>query len=221
MLEMLVTTMASPLAADIMKALSRARSKGSTQLQVGSETVQMSPEAQEALSRLIKELGIVNRKEPTTHPITEALPQLRPSQEPEVPAELGGALLTFRMESFRRMRQRLDRVFKVNLTLAIVLFVVLIGGVSAAISTAIIGSATWAAAFGGVSVADLLGIYLLKPIQEIRKTNIMSQRLEMIVLQVHERLEACAGQEDWEKRYACQKAVFESIRADFKALDFK
>jgi hypothetical protein len=108
--------------------------------------------------------------------------------------------------------------FRLSVGLALALAFILFGGIAAAIVSGLVGHAVWSAAFGGVSVADLLGVYAYKPLTAISEAALASQRLEIIHARLANQLKACAEQPDLDKRIRCQTSVWNAIQKEMSAM---
>lgn len=135
-------------------------------------------------------------------------------------AEVGGALLAMSADAvFRDARRRIDLVFKLNLGVAIVLAVILVGGIGGAVVSAVfLGKTVWAVVFGGISAGDLIGAYALKPLTAINSAIIATQRLEAVHLRMSQQLRACGAHENLDERIRCQTVVWEAIQKDLATL---
>lgn len=141
--------------------------------------------------------------------------------ESERQTEMMGALaLAIDPKSvFRDARRRIDLVFRLNLGLAIALAIILLGGIVGAIVCAIfLNKGIWALAFGGVSVADLIGVYAFKPLTAINSALVGTQRLDSVYLRLQEQLKACAEHTDLQERIRCQTIVWEAMQRELATL---
>jgi hypothetical protein len=77
---------------------------------------------------------------------------------------------------------------------------------------------TWSFAFGGISAADLLGVYVFKPLSAINASLLGTQRLEMLQLRLSQQLITCAQHEKLERRIECQTLVWDSIQKELSLL---
>jgi hypothetical protein len=110
-------------------------------------------------------------------------------------------------------------VFRLNLGVAIILAIILLGGIAAAVFSAVfLRNSIWSVVFGGVSVADLLGIYVWKPLSVINASLLATQRLEMLQLRLSQQLSTCAQHRNLEERITCQTVVWESIQKELAIL---
>ena len=137
-------------------------------------------------------------------------------EELSLQRDIGAIALSISSESvFRSARRRIDLVFRINLALAITLAVILIGGIAGAIVSALVfGNSSWAIVFGGVSVADIIGVLAFKPLKEINRALIATQRLDILHLSLQKRLELCDQHKTLEGRFRCQTEVWEAIQAE-------
>ncbi|MDQ3812649.1 MAG: hypothetical protein M3347_01705 [Armatimonadota bacterium] len=135
-------------------------------------------------------------------------------------AEIGGAALAISSDSvFRDARRRINLVFMFNLGLSIVLAVILLAGVAGAVASAVfLKQNTWAAIFGGVSAADLLGLYIFKPLVAVNSAIVAAQRMDLLHLRMYEQLKTCQGHEVLAERIACQTVVWKEIQEELSKL---
>ena len=116
-------------------------------------------------------------------------------------------------------RRRIDLVFKINLAIAIALAVILIGGLTACVFSAVVlDKGTWALVFGGISAADLLGVYMFKPLDAVNSAVVATQRLDTIHLRLREQLSACLQHKNITDRIACQTSVWDAIQSELASL---
>jgi len=101
---------------------------------------------------------------------------------------------------------------------SIALAVILLGAASAAIVLGILGENAWAAVAGGVTMADLLGVLIYKPLAAINRSLVATQRIDIVHLAARERLRAIPDIQNPEKRVAAAKSVWEEIKADLQGL---
>lgn len=120
---------------------------------------------------------------------------------------------------FRDARRRIDLVFKLNLGVAIILALILLLGLGGAVVSAVfLGRDIWAMVFGGVAMADIIGLFIFKPLTAINAAIIASQRLDVIHLRVREQLTLCNEHADLERRIKCQSKVWDTMQREFAAL---
>lgn len=189
-----------------------------------SNTKEVSPEMVETLRRFVE-----SQKETSDDPLTlsrKAVLHLTPEETERLTVEstpsvqVGATILAISPDQvFRDARKRIDLVFKLNLGLAIVLAVILLGGIAGAVISAVFFEKTiWALVFGGISVGDVIGAYALKPLTAINAAIIGAQRLEAIHLRLSEQLKACSEHLDLEQRIRCQTTVWQAIQHDLSTL---
>ncbi len=130
--------------------------------------------------------------------------------------DIGAIALSISSESVLfSARRRIELVFRINLALAIALAVIFMGGIAGAIVSALaFGNSSWILVFGGVSAADILGVLAFKPLKEIHKALIATQRLDILHLSLQKQLELCDQHKDLEDRFRCQTKVWEAIQAE-------
>ena len=120
---------------------------------------------------------------------------------------------------FRDARRRIELVFKINLAVAIVLAVILLIGIGGAVFSAVfLQRDVWTIAFGGVSVADLIGLYAFKPLTAINSAIVASQRLDATHLRLREQLQSCDEHKALKDRIECQSAVWDTIQKELASL---
>lgn len=232
----LASAMTSALAASAQKILPVLREyvekkkQGKVTLQIGnqqlelSNTKEVSPETIETLRKFLE-----SRRDTSADPLAlsrEAVLQLSPDETERrrslttPPTEVGATVLAISSDAvFRDARKRIDLVFKLNLALAIILAVILLGGIAGAIISAVFFEKTiWTLVFGGMSVADVIGVYALKPLTAINAAVIATQRLEAIHLRLSEQLKVCAEHEKLDDKIKCQTTVWEAIEHDLSTL---
>jgi hypothetical protein len=212
----------------VLKEYLERKKQGSIEIhdqQIGiSHTNEVSPEVVENLRRFLESQNWSSDDSVTLS--RKAILQLAPAEterrrlEATPPAEVGAAVLAISPDVvFRDARKRIDLVFKLNLGLAIILAVILLGGIAGAVISAVFfEKAIWALVFGGLSVGDVIGAYALKPLTAINAAIISTQRLEAIHLRLSEQLKACADHSNLNERIKCQTAVWEAIQHDLSTL---
>ncbi len=201
-------------------------------VQMGDKVVELSsldPDDQEKLVRTFLDRieraedaeGLASvRQQPEQAPKDRSrVPSAAALKEPAtVPSSVAGASLTFAPEVFSDARRRIALMFKVNIVLSVVLGVILIGALIACIVLAVSGRTAWSVIFGGVSAADVLGIYMFKPLSAVSNTVVASQRLEVIHLRLQEQLRSCGDIDDVDRRIECQTKVWDVIQRELAAL---
>ncbi len=94
---------------------------------------------------------------------------------------------------FRDARKRTSLVFQLNLGFAIILGIILLAGIGGSLYAALVlGKSTWATAFGGISAADLIGVYAFKPLTAINAALVSATRLDNMQLRLKTQLEQCS-----------------------------
>jgi hypothetical protein len=131
---------------------------------------------------------------------------------------VGGVALTWSAEFFEKARERIALVFKLNVALAVSLAAILLAAIAAAVVTGLQGKDTLALIFGGASLVDIAGVFILKPVSAITGAVVASQRLEVIHMRLLHQLQSCAAYTDLEKRLNCQTAVWNTIQEDLTAM---
>jgi hypothetical protein len=135
-----------------------------------------------------------------------------------VTSEVGGAALTWSAEFFDKARSRIALVFRLNIILSVTLAAILLAAIAAAVVTGLQGKNTWALIFGGVSVVDIAGVFVLRPLSAITGAVIASQRLEVIHMRLLHQLQSCAAHSDLDKRLKCQTNVWNTIQRELTAM---
>ena len=140
---------------------------------------------------------------------------------PPAPArEVGSIALAFSPESvFGEARRRIRLVFRLNLGITVALALILLGGISGSVILGgLLEQSKWALIFGGVSVADLLGVYAFKPLKAIYEALFATQRLDTVHLRLYEQLRSCTEHENLSERINCQTQVWEAIQRELTAI---
>ncbi len=121
---------------------------------------------------------------------------------------------------FSDARQRIERVFRLNVILLLTLALLLLVGIGGAIYSALfLDQNTWTLVFGGVAVADLIGIYVFKPITAINRALVSTQQLDMLYLRLREGLRGCDTLADVNEKLACRDKVWDKVWEDLSALN--
>jgi ABC-type multidrug transport system fused ATPase/permease subunit len=140
-----------------------------------------------------------------------------PVQEPK--REVAAVALAVGKEAiFQDARRRVELVFKLNLAIAIVLAIILLSGIAGAVFSAFFQRAVWATAFGGIAAADMIGVYVFKPLDAINSAMVASQRLDATALRLYEQLRSCDGYENLKDRIECQSVVWDKIQQELSSL---
>ena len=119
-----------------------------------------------------------------------------------------GALALDPDAAFRDARNRFQLVLRINIGISVALAVVLIGGIVGAIISALVGRSGLAGAFGGVTIIDLAGAIIYKPLKATNEALISTQRLDIIHLSTRESLLACAHLTTASARVKCAAPVW-------------
>jgi hypothetical protein len=121
---------------------------------------------------------------------------------------------------FSDARRRIERVFQLNVILLLILAVLLLVGIGGAIYAALfLDRNSWALIFGGVAVADIIGIYVFKPITAINRALVATQQLDLLYLRLREGMKGCEELSDVNEKIACRDAVWDRIWADLSSLN--
>lgn len=229
---MLLNSMASiaPTLRDLLKAR---RGTRDISIQMGEDVLELSSLTPDKQTELIQALlkRIEASEASGTEAITDKLASLPAKkydkgsplsslgrEPPKVPSSVAGATLTFAPEVFADARRRIAVMFKINVALSAVLAVILLAAIIACVVFAFAGHSAWSLAFGGVSAADILGVYVLKPLSAISDTVVASQRLEVVHLRLQEQMRSCGDVDDVDRRIECQTQVWEAIQKELAAL---
>ena len=146
-------------------------------------------------------------------------PESSPPPEDRKKSEAAAITLAVTKQAvFQDARRRVELVFKVNLAIAIVLAIILLAGIGGAIFAAFFQQNAWATAFGGIAVADLIGVYVFKPLDAINSAMVASQRLDALSLRMHDQLKACDEYTSIKERIECQSAIWEKIQQELSSL---
>jgi hypothetical protein len=160
------------------------------------------------------------RREPKLPNELSTARQNKEFELPEIASQLAPLALAISPEAvFGDARKRIALVFKINLAVSIVLAAILLVGIGGAVYSAVfIQKAIWSLAFGGLSVADLIGVYVFKPLSAINAALIGATRLDTLQLRLNQQLSQCAGHDDLEARIRCQTAVWDVIQHELSIL---
>jgi hypothetical protein len=147
-------------------------------------------------------------------------PSSTPVQASISDKKVGATALAISPEAvFTDARRRMSMVFQLNLAVAIALAVILVGGIGGAVFSAVVlQKSIWSIAFGGVSAADLLGLYVFKPLSAMNASLVGTQRLEMLQLQLSQQLSSCEQLPSLEERIKCQATVWDTIQQQLAKL---
>jgi hypothetical protein len=98
--------------------------------------------------------------------------------------------------------------FQLNLGFAIILGIILLAGIAGSLFFALVrGKPSWATAFGGISSADLIGLYVFKPLIALIPPLASATRLNNMQLRLKNQLEQCSKYSNVEDKLRCQTAV--------------
>ena len=234
--EILTTAIARGAVEALKASLSRGKQEP-IQIQVNGETVDLPDNlSEEQLKEIVQRIN-ESQADDTSQPESPAKPEqeraepkqstadalsrriVGTNQEPvELPPELGGIALDSSPEFYAVSRQRTALAFRLSIGLSLVLALILFGGIAATIVSGLMGHAAWTAAFGGVSGASLLGVYVYKPLAAINEAVVASQRMEIINARLASQLKTCAQYHDMDKRIKCQDAVWKAVQKEMSAM---
>lgn len=135
-------------------------------------------------------------------------------------SELVGLALALDPDSvFRDARRRTGLVFQLSLGFAIILGIILLAGIAGSLYSALVlGNPSWATAFGGISAADLIGLYAFKPLIAINSALVSATRLDNMQLRLKTQLEQCGKYSSVDDRFRCQTAVWQAIQKELASL---
>jgi hypothetical protein len=94
----------------------------------------------------------------------------------------------------------------------------LIGIGGAIYSGLFLHSNVWPLVFGGVTVVDLAGVYVLKPVAAINRALLATQQIDLLYLRLREGLKDCESLPDPKAFIECRNAVWDRVWADLSAL---
>jgi|SRR5215469_1953402 len=136
------------------------------------------------------------------------------------PTEIGALALALSPESvFVDARNRIGLVFRLNLGIAITLAVILLAGIAGGVYSAVfLQNRVWSSVFGGVSIADLIGVYVFKPLAAINAALVSTIRLDNLQLGLQQQLANCTQLTDAQQRIECQSSVWEKIQIELATL---
>ena len=182
-----------------------------TDSDLNSDEVQRSLELVQQAREPSPSLLTISRKAASSDTDVELSPEQR---------EIGALGLAISPQAvFTDARQRMGLVFKINLAVAIVLAVILLGGLAGSVYSAIfLHNNIWASVFGGVSAADVIGLLVFKPLTAINAALIGTQRLEMLQLRLSQQLDSCGQHSRLDERIKCQTAVWDTIQRELGLL---
>jgi hypothetical protein len=145
----------------------------------------------------------------------------RPTGAAWLAPSIGAAALSIDADSvFRDARARVDRMVRLNITLAVVLASVLVAGIAGVIVCGVVLDRNVAAiAFGGMAFADVLGLVFTKPFSLITSSVVQSQRLEIAHLRLREQLVDCDSYEDAQARFQCRSTAWDKLQDELRSLD--
>jgi len=204
------------LVVDALKVAWKKKHEAKIKVTFGESTVELDADefTPEKLKRITELLTSVE-SEPKGLRKTEDVSVVSPSQR-----ELGALALAISPQAvFSDARQRMSVVFKINLGVAITLAVILLGGLGGAVYSAVfLHNNIWATVFGGVSTADVIGLWALKPLTAINHSLVETQRLEMLQLRLSQQLDECSHHDTLEERIKCQTVVWDTIQKELAIL---
>jgi hypothetical protein len=120
---------------------------------------------------------------------------------------------------FRDARKRTGLVFQLNLGFAIILGIILLAGIAGSLYSALVlGKPSWATAFGGISAADLIGLYAFKPLVAMNSALVSATRLDNMQLRLKTQLEQCSKYSNLDDKLRCQAGVWDTIQKELASL---
>lgn len=137
-----------------------------------------------------------------------------------VQSEIVGLAVALDPDSvFRDARKRTGLVFQLNLGFAIILGIILLAGIAGSLYSALVlGKPSWATAFGGISAADLIGLYAFKPLVAMNSALVSATRLDNMQLRLKTQLEQCSKYSNLEDKLRCQAGVWDTIQKELASL---
>lgn len=130
------------------------------------------------------------------------------------PAVIGALLALDADAVFAEARRRVRLVFRISMAVSTALALLLLSAVAAALVFAFLGRTTWALAFGGVSAADVVTVWVSKPLGEMQAASLAAQRLDFLTLSARERLRGCQAHQAFHDRIDCCSRVWEALRSE-------
>jgi len=226
-LESLVLSTAAAASAKLIypALLDAVQRKQKVTIDVGDIKVEFDPDRAAEFAELITRLADEVPKQPA-NVLELSREAADPSAKSSSPEDINKrtavgtlALATSPDALFRDARRRIAMVFRLNFGVALVLATILLMGIAGAIISAVfLRQNTWALAFGGVTVADLLGVYVFKPLKVINASLVATQRLDSIHLRLHKQLPECDQLETPKERLQCQTELWKSIESELASL---
>ena len=139
---------------------------------------------------------------------------------PPVQSEIVGLAVALDPDSvFRDARKRTGLVFQLNLGFAIVLGIILLTGIGGSLYSALVlGKPSWATAFGGISAADLIGLYAFKPLVAMNSALVSATRLDNMQLRLKTQLDQCSKYSNLEDKLRYQTGVWDTIQKELASL---
>lgn len=117
----------------------------------------------------------------------------------------------------RTAAKRTRLVFRVKLGILIALSMILLVGIAGSIVSALSGKSIWAVVFAGASIADIVGLVILKPLAAMEQALVSAQRVDLVHVRFRQQLLQCE-QFEAEERFACSAKVWDRIQQDLEAL---
>ena len=225
-----LVTSAGKIAAELYpELLKRLKAKPETPIKitVGGTEITASPgEAEEIVQLLKEEIDATDQSSGATLDLTRKAVSGEPEDKKDSPSHQTepppSRRIAFGIDPsavVHDARRRIDIVFKFNLAVAMVLAAILVCGIGGCVLSAVVfKEATWALAFAGISVADLLGTYVYKPLDAVNAAVIATQRLDTIHLRLREQLNLCMQHPNLKDRIDCQTDVWQAIQKDLATL---
>jgi hypothetical protein len=207
----LVVVSAAPIvAAAARQALAKLRGRGSDEppvaIEFGDNVVFVEGERDEALlQQLLQEAQEVSSG------TSERIEQAK--------SDIASAALAFDPDGlFRTARARIDLTFRLRLGMIVVLAMILAVSLAGALAGAITGNLPIAAGAGGIAVVDAILAVVFKPIRELHKAIVATQRIDLIHLQARQLLGECQQHKGLRLRIDCQQKVWATINKQMERL---
>ena len=134
------------------------------------------------------------------------------------PAVEAVALAMNAEEFVRESRKRVRRVFTFHLSATIALAVLLIAAIAAAFGFFILGDTRSALAFGGISLAELVGTLVYQPLSRCQAALVASQTLELLIFQTWEQVQACKQHGELKDRIRCMNKTWTTLHATLRSM---
>lgn len=119
---------------------------------------------------------------------------------------------------FRDARRRTALVFRLNVALSIAIAVILAVAITAGIILGFLGYRAGSVASGTFALLDLIGAAVYRPLGQINRAYITSQRVDILILSARERLQSADSIHGASKRESAAKVLWASILDELSGL---